>query len=317
VNHLVWRLHRNQAYFAVGALAVLTVILLVTGITMADDYRRALADCTATQSCSDLGSELFRGDGAIIDLVDLTLVVPLLFGLFWGAPLLAKEFEDGTHNLAWTQGVSRRHWLRVNLIWSLLAAALWGAALGALVSWWRYPENALNTRFGAFDIQGIVPVAYALFAVALGIAVGSVLRRVLPSLAVTLAVFVGIRVAVGIYLRPHYLAPLTKVFPLQGRGAAPPSSWVLSSGLVSPSGAFLGPGLDISSAQIPKACTTTFPGGKGVFGQCLSSHGFRMMVTYQPGSRFWTFQGMEAALFVLLAAGLVGFTVWRVLSHDA
>ena len=69
-----------------GAGRGAALILLVTGITMADDYRRALAGCTATQSCFDLSNQLFRGDGAIIDLVDLTLVIPLLFGLFWGHP---------------------------------------------------------------------------------------------------------------------------------------------------------------------------------------------------------------------------------------
>jgi hypothetical protein len=317
VNHLVWRLHRNQAYFAVGALGVLTVILLVTGITMADDYRRALASCAATQTCSDLGSELFRGDGAILDLVDFTLVIPLLFGLFWGAPLLAKEFEDGTHNLAWTQGVSRRHWLRVNLTWSLVVAALWGAALTALVSWWRYPENALNSRFEGFDFQGIVPVAYALFAVALGIAVGSVLRRVLPSLAVTLALFVAVRVSIGIWLRPHYLAPVTRILPLFSKKGPPAGAWILSSGLVTPSGTTVGPGVDFGSSVMPQACSTTFPGGKGLLGQCLSRHGFHDLVTYQPDSRFWTFQGMEAGIFVFLAAALVAFASWRVLSRDA
>ena len=317
VNHLVWRLHRNQAYFAVAALAALAVILLVTGITMADDYRRALAGCTATQSCFDLHNELFRGDGAIIDLVDLTLIIPLLFGLFWGAPLLAKEFEDGTHNLAWTQGVSRRRWLRVNLTWSLLAAAVWGAALAALVSWWRYPENALGTRFDAFDVQGIVPVAYALFAVALGIAVGSVLRRVLPSLAVTLGVFVSLRATLAVYVRPHYMAPIAKVFSLTSTGGAPPGAWVFSSGLVGPTGTVLSPGIGIDATSIPPACRTVFPGGKGLLGKCLSSHGFRQVITYQPDSRFWPFQWMEAGIFLLLAAALVGFTVWRVLSHDA
>ena len=317
MTQLVWRLHRNQAYFAVAALAALAVVLLVTGITMADDYRRALADCAATQSCSDLGSELFRGDGAIIDLVDATLVIPLLFGLFWGAPLLAKEFEDGTHNLAWTQGVSRRRWLRVNLAWSLLAAVVWGTALAALVSWWRFPENALNARFDAFDIQGIVPVAYALFAVALGIAVGSVLRRVLPSLAVTLAIFVGLRETLAVYVRPHYIAPITKMFPLAAQGGPPSGAWVLSTGLVSPTGTDLGPGIGIDAKNIPSACSTVFPGGRGLLGKCLSSHGFRQVLTYQPDSRFWTFQWMEAGIFVLLAAALVGFTVWRVLSRDA
>ncbi len=317
MNHLVWRLHRNQVWFAVAALAALAVILLVTGITMADDYRRALAGCTAAQSCSGLSNELFRGDGAIIDLVDLTLVIPLLFGLFWGAPLLAKEFEDGTHNLAWTQGVSRRRWLRVNLTWSLLAAAVWGAALAALVSWWRYPENALDTRFDAFDVQGVVPVAYALFAVALGIAVGSVLRRVLPSLAVTLAIFVGLRVTIANFLRPHYLAPITKMFPITSSAGASHGAWVLSSGLVGPTGTVLGPNIGIDMNNFPSACRTVFPGGKGLLGKCLSSHGYHQVLTYQPDGRFWTFQWMEAGIFVLLAAALVAFTVWRVRSHDA
>jgi hypothetical protein len=316
VNHLVWRLHRNQAYLAVAALVALTVVLLITGITMADDYRTALANCAATQSCDSLGSVLFRGDGAIMDLVDLTMVVPLLFGLFWGAPLLAKEFEEGTHNLAWTQGVSRWRWIRANIGWSLLAAAVWGAALAALVSWWRYPENALSSRFDAFDVQGVVPVAYALFAVALGIAVGSVIRRVLPSLAVTLAIFVALRVTIGVYLRPHYMAPVTKVYPLLGSHAGPSGAWILSQGLVGPTGKSLGPGLDFS--QFPAACQTAPPtGGKGVLGQCLASHGFRQTITYQPAGRFWAFQGAEAVIFVVLAAGLVGFAIWWVLGRDA
>jgi hypothetical protein len=316
VNHLVWRLHRNQALFAVAALAVLTVLLLVTGTTMADDYHRALAACAETQSCSDLGNDLFRGDGAIIDLVNLTLVVPLLFGLFWGAPLLAKEFEDGTHNLAWTQGVTRRRWLRVNVLWALVAAAVWGAALAALVSWWRLPENALDTRFNAFDIQGIVPVAYALFAVALGLAVGSVLRRVLPSLAVTLAIFVGIRVAVGIYLRPHYMTPVTKSFSLlAGDGNGPPGAWILSSGLVNPKGQNLASGIPFN--QLPAACQRVVAGGRGIGPQCLARSGFHRFATYQPASRFWAFQGIEAGIFLVLALALVGFTVWRVLSRDA
>jgi hypothetical protein len=313
VNQLVWRLHRNQAFVAVGALAVLTVILLVTGITMADDYRNALASCAA-QSCGNLpSSSLFRGDGAMMDLVDATIAVPLLFGLFWGAPLLAKEFEDGTHNLAWTQGVSRRRWLRANIAWSLIAAALWGAALAALVSWWRFPENALDSRFGAFDIQGIVPVAYALFAVTLGVAVGSVARRVLPSLAATLGIFVAIRVAVGLYLRPHFLTPVTKVLPLLG--SSPAGAWVISSDMVNGHGQNLGAGWDFN--ELPAACGNAFPGGKGLNGPCLAAHGFHQILTYQPNSRFWAFQGIEAGIFLVLAVVLVGFTFWWVRSRDA
>ena len=38
---------------------------------------------------------------------------------------------------------------------------------------------------GSFDIQGIVPIGYAVFAVALGIAAGALIGRSLPALAVT------------------------------------------------------------------------------------------------------------------------------------
>jgi len=315
MNHLVWRLHRNQVYLALGSLAAVALILLVTGTVMHNDYTSALASCAQTHSCGDLASSLFRGDGDIIDLVNMTVFVPLLFGLFWGSPLLSKEFEDGTHNLAWTQAIPRRRWLGANIGWSLVAAALWGGALAALVSYWRFPENALISRFSAFDIQGIVPVAYALFAVALGIAVGSVIRRVLPSLATTLAIFVALRVAISVYLRPHYLTPITKLFPLSSAGGPPQNAWNLSSSFVNGQGRVLGDHIDLS--QLPAECRMPVLDGKGIQGQCLARHGFHQLFTYQPDGRFWAFQGIETGIFVVLAVALVGFTWWWVLRRDA
>ena len=108
MNQLVWRLHRNQVYFAVAGFFVLTVLLIITGLRMANDYHAFLRTCAATQSCADGGGQLFSGDGAIMDVVNLTIAAPLLLGLFWGAPLVAKDFEDGSHNLVWTQGVTRQ-----------------------------------------------------------------------------------------------------------------------------------------------------------------------------------------------------------------
>lgn len=320
MTFLVWRLHRNQVLWAAGALAALGVLLIVTGVHMIDDYHRALSDCAATNSCGDLSSQLFRGDGAIFDVVNLTVVVPLLFGLFWGAPLVAKEIEDGTHNLAWTQGVSRRRWLSVNLAWVMLAAVLWAVALTSLVSWWRTPENALDSRLTAFDVQGIVPIAYAVFAVALGIAVGTFVRRVLPALAVTLGVFVAVRVAVGNYLRPHFMTPIRVVTKIvvttKGAGSAlislpgvPQHAWVLNGGLVGPNGQL--------DAPLPDACRQIIGNGFSLPGQCLAAHGFRQETIYQPDSRFWPFQGFESAIFVALALVAIGLTYWWLSRRDA
>jgi hypothetical protein len=255
VNYLLWRLHRNQVYVAGAALAALTVVLLITGIRMAHDYHVFLASCEATHNCGS-GSQLFSGDSVIIGLVYATTGVPLLFGLFWGAPLLAREFEDGTHNLAWTQGITRRRWLSRNVRWALLAAAGWGAAMATLVTWWRLPESALNipySRFGPglFDIQGIVPVAYSVFAVALGIAAGSMFRRVLPAIATTFAIFTAVRVVI-VYARPHYMSPIARLASfVQG---PPAGSWILANVTIGPKGQNYGSISYPTSDQAPAAC---------------------------------------------------------------
>ena len=121
------------------------------------------------------GRGLFLGSHAVGFLVITTLGAPVLVGLFVGAPLVAAEAEAGTTQFAWMQSVTRKRWLTVKIGWMLLAAAVWGGVISALVTWWEGPNNAQQLDVfdpGRFDIMGIVPVAYSLFAVALGIAAG-------------------------------------------------------------------------------------------------------------------------------------------------
>jgi hypothetical protein len=50
---------------------------------------------------------------------------------------------------------------------------------------------------------------------------------------------------------------------------------------------------------------------------CMAARGFHSQVIYQPATRFWAFQGIEAGIFVVLAAALIALT-WRlVLTRDA
>jgi hypothetical protein len=315
VNQLIWRLHRQQVLFAGAALVVLAAVLVVTGTTMAAHYHSALKLCAASRSCAELPDELFQGDGFIIDLVSATIIVPLLFGLFWGAPLVAKELEEGTQDLVWVQGVTRRRWMTSNVGWALIGAVLWGASMSALVTWWRGPEDTLKGgRFGvSFDITGLVPVAYAVFAVALGIAAGTLLKRALPALATTLAGFALVRTSVGLWLRPRYLSPVRHSFPLVNDvSGAPSGAWVLSRMVVGPAGHVYDP---FSPAGIPAACHAAFFSNSAV--SCLAAHGFRRLVTYQPVGRYWAFQGIEAGIFAALAAGLVTISYLAVLRRDA
>jgi hypothetical protein len=316
MNTLLWRLHRTQAYIAGAALIVLAAVLLITGIALSGTYHHFVAGCAAAHDCGDT-SQVFGGYGLITNLLFATMAVPLVFGLFWGAPLLGKEFEDGTHGLAWTQGVTRRRWLSRTVAWTLLAAAVWGGVMAVLLTWWRGPANAMavpNIRLvlGIFDIQGIVPVAYSVFAVALGIAAGAAFRRVLPAMATMFAVFTGLRFLIAEYARPHYLTPVSRLLPFgPGSGGVPAGSWVLSSVVTGPGGQRYG---DFTFQDVPAACRGLGPKPSP---SCMTAHGFHELISYQPAGRFWAFQGIEAGIFLVLAAALIAVTFRLVLARDA
>ncbi len=326
---LVWRQHRNQAYLAAAALAAFAILLLVTGRQMASQYQSALTACAASHTCGNLANTLTLGTPVMSLLVTLTVVVPCLLGVFWGGPLVARELETGTSQFAWMQSITRSRWLTVKVGWALLAAAACGGAVSALVTWWSTPVNALNQQNfqpSQFDIQGIVPVGYVLFAVALGIAAGTLLRRTLPALAVTLGVFTLLRLVIGQDFRSHYLTALTIVHKFGHHVRQPTGSyWLISQGLVGPgghvlstrtlgSGAFIN-GVPIS--EIPSACQAFAFQAPLKMGSCLTARGYSAFITYQPASRFWAFQGIETGIFVLLAAALIAVTAIAVTRRDA
>jgi hypothetical protein len=328
---LVWRQHRNQTYFAAAALALFAVVLLVTGVQMASQYQSAVTSCTASHTCDNLANTLSLGNPVVGLLVNLTLLVPCLLGVFWGGPLVARELEAGTGQFAWMQSITRSHWLTVTAGWTLLAAAVWSGAVSALVTWWCSPVNALsqqNFQPGQFDIQGIVPVGYALFAVALGTAAGALLRRTVPALATTVGIFVVVRIVIAEYLRPHYMTALSMTYKIIAGHVAPVlrgSDWVVSRGVAGPGGQVLsgqvhsGLGVSINGAFItlPPACKALMFQGPLQTMSCLSAHGYRLFITYQPASRYWAFQGIETGIFVFLAAALIAVTVVVVLRRDA
>ncbi len=307
---LLWRQHRLQGAVSSGVLAVFAVLLWITGVNMAHTYRSALAVCRANGTCDSLS--LFQGDGAIIDLVNLSVVVPLLVGVFWGATLVGRELDTGTNTLVWTQGITRRAWLRGKLVTLLVSSALVGAAVSGLVTWWSGTMNSIGrNRFDPirFDMQGVVPVAFTLFAAALGLASGVFWRRMLPAIATTVAGFLLVRFVVENYARPYYESARTASVPLAGRADLPGSPWVLSSNPALHNHPLSGP------IRLPAQCAGF--GDRPQTGQCLSRLGYRLITTYQPSDRYWTFQFIEAAIFLALAAILLAAAVVALRRHDA
>jgi hypothetical protein len=321
---VTWRQYRYQGVLAAALLAALAVLLLITGLHAAWVSHSALAGCAKDGSCGSLaGSHLSLGSPPVAALGVATIVVPLLPGLFWGAPMVAGELETGTQQFAWTQSITRRRWLAVRAGWLLLAATVLAGAVSALVTWWSGPYNALHAdafQATSFDVTNIVPVGYAILATALGICAGALLRRTIPAIAVTLAGFVALRAVIALWLRLHYMTPVTAYYKLTGLFVPNGSYLQVSQGIIGANGQppAAGTGPMVNGIPIPAVCQQSLAsrGPKGV-PPCLAAHGFRGCLTYQPASRFWAFQGIETGIFVVLAAALLGVTFWVLTRRDA
>jgi ABC-2 family transporter protein len=322
---VVWRQYRATGALALALLAALGAVILTDGFQIAAHWHSIQVACAGNSACLQQSPPLVNG--VVSDLPYLCLIVPAVLGMLWGAPLVAHELESRTSDFAWAQSVTRARWLAVKVGWLLLAAAACGGAVAALTTWWSGPINAMTGGAfapGQFDTQGIVPVGYAVFAMALGIAAGTVARRTLPAIAVVLGGFIGVRLVISDLLRPHYMAAVTTYYHLTGSFTPPGQAWVFSQGAVSSTGAVVASGWGDLYPALQPACQRLLPGAGGgksgsmsaVFA-CMQAHGWRGFATYQPADRYWPFQGIETGIYVLLAAALIAVTVAIVRRRDA
>jgi hypothetical protein len=313
-----WQQHRFELIIGGIVLAAASLLLLVTGLHMASDYQQlgvggCLGTGAATQSaaCSDI-LDTFEGRYATIAnaVTFLLVLAPSVMGVLVAAPLVARELEQGTYLLAWTQGVTRQRWLRVKLA-AVLATSLGAAALLAfLVTWWRGPFDQLQSRLTPmiFDVEGLAPVAYMAFAVALGVAAGAFFRRTLAAMAVTIGGLLLLRLPLVLGLRYAVLTPKTVTWDLLTQ--ADPAIALGQGGLVLDRG-----WMDHRGHVIPDATVNGTCGSLRDFVPCVHAHGWLRYNVYQPDARFWTLQGLESALFLALAVALIASTVWWIRSR--
>lgn len=339
---LAWRQFRTQAIVAGTALVAVAAALLATSPSLAAMFDSSgLAACRA--GCgTDVSTFLRQLDGSRIHLIFyggilLLYAVPALTGLFWGAPLVAREFEAGTFRLAWNQSVTRARWAAAKLGFVGLAAVATTAVLSLMIRWWASPLYLAEHRAGQssaaifdrvappiFGASGVVPAGCAAFAFALGIAAGASIRRTLPAMAATLVIFAGLQIAIPVLVQPHLLPPVRATASFSAStaseisvstrgnvttvtvvgGFSRPGAWMLSNTTITPSGrVFTGPA--------GPACS----GPSATQDKCnnwLDSLHLRQLVSYQPASRYWPLQWLELTLYLLLAAGLGWLAVRQV-----
>jgi hypothetical protein len=310
---LAWRQFRVQALTAVAAFIVLGAVLAYTGPHVTHLYNTSgIHACQAAHGdCGPLIDNFtshypwWHGLGA------LTIALPALVGVFWGAPLLSRELETGTYRLAWTQSVTRTRWLATKVILIGVASIITATAFSVIIAVWLSPfDRVAGNRFspGTFSQRGIVPVAYTLFAFALGVACGALIRRLLPAMVATLAGFAAVRLVVQQWIRPHLATPLHVAGTVFDRSAAVGQSvWIVSSRIVDKAGHTV----TIDRDTIRTRCG--LPEGefsRTALGACTQRLGLHSILTIQPAHRYWPFQAWEFAIFTMLAIAVTAFAFW-------
>jgi hypothetical protein len=329
---LTWRQHRKQALYTLIGLVAVAAVMLPTGLAMHHAFTDSgLAACLAKQGtgqfvpatapdCSGLSQQFLNRYGSLTPVGVLFVILPVLVGLFFGAPLVAREVEHGTHRLVWTQGVSRRHWALVQFGLAGAVTLPLAAAYALGMTWWYSPlvtDGSGRLAPIEFDVQGVAPIGYTLFAVALGIFAGTLWKKVVPAMGVTLAGYVVVRVLVEAFARPLYRSPLAASLPINSGGHFNSTSgaWVYSNGITNGTGKLIMPDTTIHCGN-PSASgavtSATDPCDGGLLSRGMGPGPFSNLERYQPASRFWEFQGIETGIFLALTAILCYLAIRRI-----
>jgi ABC-type transport system involved in multi-copper enzyme maturation permease subunit len=292
-----WRQHRSQAIACLGVLFALAIYAILLGTRMRTAFSNdGLAACLASSQGNSCQSAVgaFTGEfGSAVNIAfySVLLIAPGLLGVIIGAPLIASELEYGTWRLAWSQTIPRTRWLAVKLTLVTGGLIVLGAAMTAVITWYRAPMDRLTGHFlqNIYDYEGLVLTAYILCAFGFAVLAGLLIRRSIPAMIAAFIPWLAIRLVVEFQFRSHFMTPVTliKNCPTGCNGNG-------QNG-----------GMGISA--IPPA---TGHIGDWVLSIAGNSQGTQTVITYQPADRFWIFQSIEAGIFVALTATALGAAIW-------
>lgn len=316
---VAWRRNRATVFGVGGLLAVLATYLLVTGLQVQAAYAD-LGSCVppiTTDACRVRWDAFINGYGQRGLTGPLLVLLPGIVGAVVGAPLVGRELESGVFRYSWTQGVGRMRWAVATVLPVVVLTAALMDALGVLVTWRNGPlsEAGTSQRLDGttFPTTGVAVIGWTLLGLSAGVLAGLLWRRVVPAVASSFAVWFGVALLASVG-RPHLLTPLTS------NGEPPTGSldisayWTKNGAPVSASE--VSTVLESVGVQMRDNGFSAHVGGASPAPPdpiiYLSEHGYTQVHSYQPDSRYWTFQWMELTWLVLVSMALLGLTFWLI-----
>ncbi|MGP4087691.1 transporter [Streptomyces sp. KR55] len=305
---LAWRQQRVLVGVGAAVLAVAAAIAAYYRSGMLDALRSGLFDHCASGPihCArpDTGVPLLLDIEPLQYLGVLNIALPVIIGVFWGAPLLGRDRELGTHRMVLTQGVSRGQWFASRFaLAAATAVALSGLLAGVFAWWWR---PAADRSYGLFwyettALSGSGPrvVAAALFGLAAGTLLGLLARRVLAAMGLTLLVTGAMTLVLEWTHKTRLLVP-PHTYTSAGSIPRLPMGEKWSAGHY---------GLITASGRRDDVMNCPFPSGAQLK-ECMDRHGYvARFYEANPAGDYWTVQWIDTAVLGGLALLLTAVTV--------
>lgn len=315
---LTWRHSRWMIALGILALAVLIPLFVLDANTIQAAWEQHHFTFCSTAGYLPCGLSPIPGETwQWRSLVPVMFTLfPFFVGIFLGAPLLAKEYERGTHLFVWTQSISRTRWLSTTLMLVAGAVVLGFSVLSLVTTWWGPIQDQIaSSPWNTFMERGSVPVANALFSLMFGIMIGALMRRSLPAMIVTLLLLIPLQYAITTGY-PHLLTPLkitSSDVTLLGQMGRQKQFLFVSWYYADANGHAMNMADTMVYCHIPQGLGHGIGYSSDEIQQCVDTRHLKNVVEYQNfAERFWPLQLVLTAVLLALAALCTGITYWQV-----
>ncbi|MEU4680281.1 ABC transporter permease [Micromonospora sp. NPDC023737] len=303
LSWLVWRQHRTGFWTILAVTAI--------GIGLMAYWRAGMVDYLVGYGYPHLAPDEWQSgfepfSKRLFDVGYYLGFLPILLGVFLGAPLIAGDLEAGTTQLVLGHSVSRTRWLAAKLTIAGLVVVVSTGALSLTFWYWWSPvsqqDGSLDWTSGKlFDVTGAVPVALALLTVVGGVAIGMLLRRTLIAMVATFGFAVLVQV-IWSRFRLNLGTPVTFTSH-NGVADGPP-------GL--PAGAHQlgqGPSFLTDSGQVLpwQTCVEQSETAKAHLACLAAKHVDGWSMDYLPYSQMQGMQWLGSAILLVLTAAIIVF----------